>query len=175
MNVFIAKIDYFDPDSWRVLAAPYGGQNQESSRKNITDVAHKLGDDGIALLVGSLSFRTVNRHKRKLLGAVRCHKAVYRTEEVVDARHLGSGHFTRADDSFRMPYCIPYSQLWVCRPPLIRAEIACEDEIVDPVFRRKWLIRLSEKQAKVALGVLEKHADGPFDLPRPDRGFICDL
>ena len=74
-----------------------------------------------------------------------------------------------------MPYCIPYSQLWVGRPPLIRAEIACEDEIVDPVFRRKWLIRLSEKQAKVALGVLEKHADGPFDLPRPDRGFICDL
>ncbi|MGB1418591.1 MAG: hypothetical protein ACPG67_04485 [Candidatus Puniceispirillaceae bacterium] len=93
MNVFIAKIDYFDPDSWRVLAAPYGGQNPESSRKNIADVAHKLGDDGI----------------------------------------------------------------------------------VDPVFRRKWLIRLSEKQAKVALGVLEKHADGPFDLPRPDRGFICDL
>ena len=68
MNVFIAKIDYFDPDSWRVLAAPYGGQNPESSRKNITDFAHKLGDDGIALLVGSLSFRTVNRHKRKLLG-----------------------------------------------------------------------------------------------------------
>ena len=80
MNVFIAKIDYFDPDSWRVLAAPYGGQNPESSLKNITDVAHKLGDDGIALLVGSLSFRTVNRHKRKLLGAVRCHKALYRTE-----------------------------------------------------------------------------------------------
>jgi len=175
MKVFIAKIDYFDPDSWRVLAAPYGGRNPESSCTNIKDVAHKLGDDGIALLVGSLSFRTINRHKRKLLGAVMCHKALYRTEEVVDAKHIGSAHFTRADDAFRMPYCIPYSRIWVCRPPLIRAELACSDEIVDPTFRRKWLIQLSDAQAEIALETLNKNADGPFDLPRPNNGFIADL
>ena len=90
MNDFIAQIDYFNPDSWRVLAAPYAGRNPESSRANIEDVADKLGEDGIALLVGSLSVRTANKHKRKLLGAVRCYRALYRTEEVVDARYLGS-------------------------------------------------------------------------------------
>jgi len=175
MHVFIAKIDYFDPESWPVLAAPYGGPNPESSRANISEVSATLGTDGIALLVGSLGPRTRHSHRRKLLGAVTCHRALYDTAQIVDPRHLTSAHFTRNDGAFRMPYCIPYSQLWVCPPPLIRAEVPCGDEIVDPENRRNWFIRLSNAQAEVAYEVLTNMAGPPVTIPPPNRGFICEL
>ena len=175
MHVFIAKIDYFDPDTWPVLAAPYAGSDPETSRANITEVADKLGRDGIALLVGSLAPRTRHSHKRKLLGAVKCYHALYDTARLVDPRHLTSAHFTRADGAFRMPYCIPYSHLWVCPPPLIQAEVPCGDEIVDTDNRRNWFIRLSNAQAEVAFEVLTNMAGPPEEIQRPDRGFICDL
>ena len=175
MHVFIAKIDYFDPESWPVLAAPYGGPNPETSRANITKVSATLGVDGIALLVGSLGPRTRHNHRRKLLGAVTCHRARYDTAQIVDPRHLASAHFTRSDGTFRMPYCIPYSRLWVCPPPLIRAEVPCGDEIVDPENRRNWFIRLSNAQAEVAYEVLTNMAGPPVTIPPPKRGFIFEL
>ena len=175
MHVFIAKIDYVDPDTWPVLAAPYGGPNPETSRANITKVAATLGADGIALLVGSLGPRTRHSHKRKLLGAVKCHRTLYETKQIVDPQHLASAHFTRGDGAFRMPYCVPYSHLWVCPPPLLRAEVPCGDEIVDPENRRNWFIRLSNAQAEVAYEVLTNMAGQPVEIPRPHRGFITDL
>lgn len=143
--------------------------------RNITEVSATLGVDGIALLVGSLAPRTRHSHKRKLPGAVKCHHALYNTVQLVDPQHLTSARFTRTDGAFRMPYCIPYSHLWVCPPPLIRAEVPCGDEIVDPDNRRNWFIRLSNAQAKVALEVLRNMAGPPVEIPRPDLGFICDL
>ena len=177
MKVYIAKIDYFDPKTWPVLGAPYAGQNPKTSRANITEVADKLGKDGIALLVGAKTARTYRPHQGKLLGAVRCHMALYHTKEVVDTKHHTSRHFTRngRGGGFRMPYAMPFSELWKCHSPLIQAKVACNDEINGRRFPPEWFIRLSDKQGKEALGVLEKHADGPFDLPRPDKGFICDL
>ena len=175
MKVYIAKIDYFDPDKWPVLAAPYAGRNPETSRTNITDVATKLGKDGIAILVGSSSQRVPFRLKRRLLGAVSCHMALYETKAVVDGSLYASAHFTRADGAFRMPFCIPYSSIAVCCKPYQHARNACGDELVDDDNKRQWLIRLSDTQAKRALEALERYSAGWSRKPRPDNGFITDL
>lgn len=174
MHVFIAKIDYFDPIKWPVLAAPYSGRNPETSRANITDVAQKLGTDGIAILVGSSSQRVPYRLKHKLLGAVSCHMALYDTKAVVDQSLYNSPHFIRRDGAFRMPYCIPYSSIITCHEPFQHARIACGDELVDYSNRRQWLIQLSDIQAMKALKVLERCATGTTRR-RPDNGFIADL
>ena len=175
MKVYIAKIDYFDPVRWPVLAAPYAGRNPDTSRTNIMDVAQKLGENGIAILVGSSSQRVPHRLKHKLLGAVSCHMALYETRAVVDYRLYASAHFIRADGAFRMPYCIPYSSMAVCREPYHHARNACGDELVDYDNRRQWLIRLSDEQAKTALKAVERCSKGWSDIPRPDNGFITDL
>ena len=175
MRVFIAKIDYFDPIRWPVLAAPYSGRNPDTSRTNIMDVAHKLGEDGVAILVGSSSQRVPYRLKHKLLGAVSCHMALYETRAVVDHKLCASAHFIRADGAFRMPYCIPYSSISICREPYQHARNACGDELVDYDNRRQWLLRLSDTQAQIALEAVERCSGGGSKKPRPDQGFITDL
>ena len=175
MKVYIAKIDYFDPKTWPVLGAPYPGKDPEGSRRSISNVANKLGNDGIALLVGSKVPRTDRAHRHRLLGAVQCHMALYDTASVVHPRHLTSTHFTRENGAFRMPYCIPFSYLWRCHKPLIQAAVPCGDELVDYKNRRQWFIRLTGPQAKVALDVLHNMAAPGRQIPRPARGFISDL
>ena len=69
MKVFIAKIDYFDPCRW-VLSAPYFPKESEV---DIVKLAYQLGEDGLAILVGSQSERTRHSHKRRLLGMINCH------------------------------------------------------------------------------------------------------
>ena len=177
MRVFIAKIDYFDPNTWPALAAPYANHNPELSRRDILNVANELRQNGIALLVGSIANRTAKDHQAKLLGAVQCYQALYHTAKVVHPKHLECEHFRRRSKGreFRMPYCIPYSKLWACRQPLIFAEQACGDEIHGRKFPPQWFIRLSDRQAEIAFEVLQNEASLPVDLPRPDQGFIKDL
>ena len=175
MNVFIAKIDYFDHVRWPVLGAPYPGTNPENSRLSITQVSRDLGSDGLALLVGSRGPQTSYRLRRKLLGAVQCHRALYETTKVVHPELVTTQHFTRKDNAFRMPYCIPYSKVWKCEGKLIQAEVACGGEIVDPNRPREWFIRLSDDQADVALNVPNHKAPKPINIPRPTHGFIAEL
>ena len=174
MNVLIIKVDYFDPEKWPVLGAPYK-VNPEGSRSSITEVAHTATSSGIILLVGSQSPRTKHSLKIKLLGAVQCHMALFETRKVVAPELVNSPHFTRRDGAFRMPYCIPYSKIWNCRRPLSRASSACGNELVDPNDRRKWLIQLSDHQAQRALEILEQETTNTKDLPLPAHGFIQKL
>jgi len=173
MNVFIAKIDFFDPDRWPVLSAPYTS-NPESGQDNISDIARQLGEDGLVILVGSQSPRTKHRHKRKLLGMIRCHMSLYSTKCVVDPALVTSAHFTRADGDFRMPYCIPFSQLWVCQPPLRDARLACGNELVG-ANRRAFFIKLSDRQAIEATQMVSTLSGPPKGFPRPGGGFIRDI
>ena len=173
MRVFIAKIDFFDPNRWPVLSAPYT-VNPESGQDNISDVARQLGEDGLAILVGSQGVRTAYRHKRKLLGMIKCHMSLFRTREVVDPELVTSRHFTRADGAFRMPYCIPFSKLWECQPPLQNASLACGDELVGQ-NRRAFFIKLSDRQAAKAIETVLGHSGPPRDLPPPGSGFVRDI
>ncbi len=173
MRVFIAKIDFFNPQKWPVLSAPYK-RDPESGQDNIIDVARQLGDDGIAILVGSWSVRTKNHHKRKLLGMIKCHMALYETRKLVDSKLVISAHFTRRDGEFRMPYCIPFSQLWECRTPLQDALLACEDELVGQ-NRRAFFIELSSHQAVKATEMVRRLSGPPMNFPRPKPGFIQDI
>jgi hypothetical protein len=174
MKAFIAKIDFFDPDRWPVLSAPYK-RNPVSEQDNITHVALQLGEDGLAILVGSRSGRTAHHHKRKLLGMIRCHMALYETRKVVNTKLVTSAHFTRADGDFRMPYCVPFSQLWVCRPPLKDALLACGDELVDQNNRRAFFLKLTDQQAAKATDMIRRLSGPPKNLPRPGQGFIRDI
>ena len=173
MHAFIAKIDFFDPDRWPVLSAPYK-KNPESGQENISDVARQLGQSGLAILVGSQSIRTKHRHKRKLLGMITCHMSLYETRRIVDSALVTSPHFTHRDGDFRMPYCIPFSQLWVCQPPLQDALLACEDELVGP-NQRAFFTRLSDRQAAKAIEMVRRLSGPPIMLPKPEAGFIRDI
>lgn len=173
MKAFIAKIDFFDPERWPVLSAPYK-RNPESGQDNIIHVAHQLGEDGLAILVGSRSERTAHHHKGKLLGMNRCHLALYETRKVVDTKLVTSAHFTRADGDFRMPYCVPFSLLWWCQPPLKDALLACEDELVGQ-NRRAFFIEMSKRQAGKATDIVRRLSGPPKNLPRPGQGFIRDI
>ena len=139
MRVFIAKIDFFDPNRWPVLSAPYT-VSPESGQDNISDVARQLGEEGLAILVGSQGRRTRLRHKKKLLGMIKCHMSLHETHKLVDPALVKSAHFTRRDGAFRMPYCIPFSTLWECQPPLQDAKLACGDELIGP-NKRAFFIR----------------------------------
>ena len=173
MKVFIAKIDYFDPCRWPVLSAPYL-VNPKESEVDIVKLAYQLGEDGLAILVGSQSERTRHSHKRKLLGMINCHMALYETRALVDPELAASAHFTRRDGDFRMPYCIPFSRLWACQPPLKDALLACEDELVGE-NRRAFFIELSRTQGQKATEMVRRLSGPPKDLPRPEPGFIRDI
>ena len=173
MKVFIVKIDYFDPCRWPVLSAPYL-VNPKESEVDIVKLAHQLGEDGLAILVGSQNGRTRKHHKRKLLGMISCHMALYETRALVYHELVAPAHFTRRDGNFRMPYCIPISRLWVCQPPLKDALRACEDELVGD-NRHAFFIELSSKQAEKATDMVRRLSGPPKDLPRPGPGFIRDI
>lgn len=167
MGLFIVKLDHFDPDGWPALAAPYR-IDEKQSHDTCREMIRQFGTQNCILLVGSQSPRTLHRFKRKALALVKLQNSIYRTDQIVDPQLVRSEHYSRVSDgNFRMPYCVPYSQVIVFSRPYKDARELCGEELVDNNNRRNWRIELSKEQTEKAMHIIRTIKTKPQIKDKP--------